>query len=397
MHCSKCGKEVSSEERFCLQCGSEERQQASHKYGSGWYYLTGGEINRIRGPLSESSMRKMFIDETLNGNTNIRFGVDALWTIASDVPIFENVVKAPKTSIKISTEQISFYIVIAMLVFIMSAVIYTKTQSPRNLLESGNLAGYPIAQKGLAREVLTREAIITLTNNARALNGLPLLKENQLLNSIAQSRAQDMLDKQYFAHVSPTGQQASDIAQDVGYHYKIIAENIGSGNFYTNQKIVDGWMQSPGHRMNILSAEVEDIGAAVLKGKMKGVETYIAVQIFGLQSLPVSQNVCVAPSKSLHDDIDLKKAEIESLSDQLNRLKNELDAEKESIDTDQRYTYSDAQKIQKLNVRINTFNEKSRWYKRVAADAKAKSAVAESMVNEYNRMLQTYNDCQASH
>ncbi|PKN53483.1 MAG: hypothetical protein CVU55_02350 [Deltaproteobacteria bacterium HGW-Deltaproteobacteria-13] len=298
-------------------------------------------------------------------------------------------------------------IVLILLAIVVFMVVMTNMPGIFDFLKKGNNNAADILRKvessghsilpSVSREVLTREAVITLTNNARALNGLPPLKENQFLNAIAETRAQDMLDKQYFAHVSPTGQQASDIAQEVGYHYKVIAENIGSGNFYTNQKIVDGWMQSPGHRANILSTEVEDIGAAVLKGKFKDADTYITVQIFGLQSLPVSHNICVAPSKNLHDDIDLKKAEIEALQDQLKRLKNELDAEKESIDTDQRYTYGDPQKIQKLNVRINTFNEKSRWYNRVAADAKAKSTVAESMVNEYNRMLQTYNDCQSSH
>jgi hypothetical protein len=236
-----------------------------------------------------------------------------------------------------------------------------------------------------------------LTNNARTLNGLPPLKENQLLNSIAESRAKDMLENQYFAHVSPLGQQASDIAQSVGYRYKVIAENIGSGDFYTNQKIIDNWMQSPGHRRNILSTEVEDIGAAVLKGKMKGAETYITVQIFGLQSPLVSQHMCVAPSKSLLNDIDLKKAEIESLRDQLNRLKHELDVEKESIDTDQKNTYDDNQKIEKLNERIRALNEKSLWYNGIVEDEKAKASVIESMIDEYNRMLQTYNDCQASH
>ena len=251
--------------------------------------------------------------------------------------------------------------------------------------------------RSVLREELTRGAVINLTNNARAVNGLPALAENQLLDAIAESRARDMLEKQYFAHVSPTGQQASDIAQTIGYRYKIIAENIGSGDFYTNQKIVDGWMQSPGHRANILSPEVQEIGAAVLKGKMKGSETYVTVQIFGLQSLPVSQKTCVAPSENLLHDIDVKKAEIESLQDQLNRLKMELDAEQESIEKDQKYTYNDAQKIQKLNEEINAFNEKSHWHNKVVGEVKGKAAVAESMVKEYNRSLQIYNECNASH
>ncbi|MBE0558261.1 MAG: CAP domain-containing protein, partial [Proteobacteria bacterium] len=243
------------------------------------------------------------------------------------------------------------------------------------------------------REVLTGQAIITLTNNTRALNGLSPLKANPLLNAIAESRAKDMLEKQYFAHVSPTGEQASDIAQNIGYHYKIIAENIGSGNFYTNQKIVDGWMQSPGHRKNILTRDIKEMGAAVLKGDMKGAETYITVQIFGLQSPPVPRNICVGPQENLLSDIEIKKAEIAGLIDQSHRLKQELDSESEAIESDRGYTFNDPQKISSLNIKIRAHNEKSRWYNRVVVDAKAKSVVLSSMVKEYNRMLQAYNDC----
>ena len=298
-------------------------------------------------------------------------------------------------------------IVIIAFIIIISVIVFTNIPKFFNLLKTVNHLGYSVTQKAettgnslaysVSREVLTKDAIITLTNNARALNRLPPLKENQLLNTIAESRAQDMLAKQYFAHVSPTGQQASDTAQGVGYHYKVIAENIGSGDFYSNQKIVDGWMQSPGHRANILSTEVQEIGVAVIKGKMKGEETYITVQIFGLQSMPVSQNICVAPSKDLLDDINLKKAEIESLKGQLDRLKNELDTERESLEKDRRYLDGDNQKIEKINVRIKTYNEKNNWFGRLLEEAKAKSAVMSSMVSEYNKMLQVYNDCEASH
>ena len=77
-------------------------------------------------------------------------------------------------------------------------------------------------------------------------------------------------------------------------------------------------------------------------------------------------------------------------------MKQELDAENESIEIDRRYTYGDSQKIHSLNVKISAHNEKSSWYNRVLTDTQGKSAVLESMVNEYNRMLQVYNDCQVS-
>lgn len=300
-----------------------------------------------------------------------------------------------------------YSIAIIVLVLVILIVVVTNIPKLFDFLNAEKVASYYVALDNgytaklklpsISRKALTGNAIVTLTNKARAANGLPPLTENHLLNSIAESRARDMLENQYFDHVSPTGQQASDLAERVGYHYKIIAENIGTGDFLNNQKIVDGWMQSPGHRENILSTEVREIGAAVLKGKMKRSVTYVAVQIFGLQSPPVSKSICVSPSDNLLHDIDVKKAEIESLQDQLERLKNELETEKEAIETDQKHTYDDDQKIHKLNIRINSFNEKSRWYNKVAEEAKAKSVVTESMINEYNRLIQIYNECIAGH
>ncbi|MGB5217047.1 MAG: CAP domain-containing protein [Smithella sp.] len=298
-------------------------------------------------------------------------------------------------------------ILIASLAVIAFVVSITNLPRIFNFLQTIKNAGESSLQQvrqgghstepSIIREVLTRETVIVLTNKARAADGLPPLAENQILNEIAESRARDMLEKQYFAHVSPTGEQASDIAQRIGYLYKIIAENIGIGDFYTNQKIVDGWMQSPGHRNNILSSEVQDIGASVIKGNMKGRETYVTVQIFGLQSPPVAKKNCIAPPENLLRDMETKKAELASLQDQLSRLKNDLNEEKEAIEADQPYTSGDAQKILKLNVKINAYNEKSHWYNRVAGEAKAKVDVMQSMENEYSRMLQAYNECQASH
>lgn len=372
-----------------------------------WYFMEQNwrGMSVMRGPFTTSQIQAFLKTGEITGSTLIRYGNTTLWRPLRDRKTFAAMVRDAEAQRTRSAFWRKYGTGIIIVAFIAGVVIYTKMQSPRYLFKAGNFVGNPLSSQEVlpsgnpmgdlsSREVLNVEAIITLTNNARALNGLPPLRANLLLNTIAESRAKDMLEKQYFAHVSPTGQQASDIAQSVGYQYKIIAENIGSGDFYTNKKIVDGWMQSPGHKRNILSPEVEEIGAAVLKGRMNGVATYISVQIFGLQSPPVSQRTCVAPSKSLI--IELKKAEINSLNDQLQRMKQELNAEKESIETDRRYTYDNPQKIHSLNVKISAYNEKSRWYNRLVADTQGKAAVLESMVNTYNRMLQTYNDCSAS-
>ncbi|HCP08584.1 MAG TPA: hypothetical protein DIT25_02175 [Candidatus Moranbacteria bacterium] len=93
------------------------------------------------------------------------------------------------------------------------------------------------------------------------------------------------------------------------------------------------------------------------------------------------------------EDIEIKRAEIEELNSRLQRLKQELEAEQQSIETDRKYTEGNSQKIHNLNVRIGALNEKSNWYNRTLADAKAKSLIMESMVNDYNSALNVYNDC----
>ena len=280
---------------------------------------------------------------------------------------------------------------VLFVVLIACAVLYAGERPLPFPFKSGNPVGY-----AFAREVLAGEAVNNLTNKARAGHGLPSLRTNRLLNAIAESRAKDMLEKQYFAHVSPTGQEAADIARKVGYPYKIIAENIAEGDFSTNREMVDGWMQSPGHRKNILSREVEEIGVAVLKGKMHGNDLYIGVQIFGLQAPPVSKDPCVAPPKRLSDDIERGKAEMARLVDQSNRLRQDLDADREAIEAERRVADDDPKKVRDLNRKIGAYNQKSNRYNRIMADAKAKAAVLESRVREYNEMVEAYNDCRRS-
>jgi len=85
------------------------------------------------------------------------------------------------------------------------------------------------ANIAISENTLSKETVIESTNAEREVYGLHALTENELLNKIAEGRARDLLEKQYFDHVSPTGQQASDMAQQVGYPYKIIAENLAQG------------------------------------------------------------------------------------------------------------------------------------------------------------------------
>ena len=160
MYCSKCGKEVTPEERFCLMCGSHERQQKPLKYGSGWYYLTGGKHNGTRGPFSESSMRGMFIDGTISGDTYIRFGINSFWSKASEIPLFESVAKTSKLSLKTSTKQKTLLLCIVGGILLGIFIIYSNfldrpvTAVPTSIdqyrINSPALSHKPLANRRLA-------------------------------------------------------------------------------------------------------------------------------------------------------------------------------------------------------------------------------------------------------
>jgi uncharacterized protein YkwD len=253
------------------------------------------------------------------------------------------------------------------------------------------------ARPFVPQEPVTKDAIIKLGNDVRASHGLATLAEHHLLDKIAEERLHDMFQKQYIGHVSPSGEQASDHAQRLGYHYKIIAENIASGYFLNNQKVIDGWMQSPGHRQNMLIPDTKEIGVAIDRGQFQGANIWIAVQIFGLQSLPVSaKKRCIAPPQDLYADLESRNTEISNLEGRLSRFKQELDQEITSIEADRKYIGNNGQGVTNLNLRINSYNEKSAWYNSSLADLTAQRAILKSMAEDYNKRVQTYRDCESS-
>ncbi len=93
--------------------------------------------------------------------------------------------------------------------------------------------------------------VIQLTNQERAKYGLSALKPDWELSRIARYKSMDMRDKKYFSHTSPTYGSPFTMMQDFGVNYQKAAENIARGQ-ETPQQVVRGWMNSPGHRKNIL-------------------------------------------------------------------------------------------------------------------------------------------------
>ena len=103
------------------------------------------------------------------------------------------------------------------------------------------------------------QQVLDLTNVERNKGGLQPLRLNNKLNQSAQAHSQDMAIADYFSHTGANGSNAGDRAASAGYHYSSLGENIAAG-YITPQEVVQGWMNSPGHRANIMNAGYQELG-----------------------------------------------------------------------------------------------------------------------------------------
>ncbi|KHE72106.1 CAP domain-containing protein [Halobacillus sp. BBL2006] len=109
-----------------------------------------------------------------------------------------------------------------------------------------------------------REEVIKLTNQAREKNGLKPLKNSADVGEVAQTKAEDMSDNKYFSHTSPTYGTPFDMLKEFGVDYRTAAENIAAGQ-QTPDQVVKGWLNSPGHRKNIMNKNMTHIGVGFAK------------------------------------------------------------------------------------------------------------------------------------
>lgn len=110
-----------------------------------------------------------------------------------------------------------------------------------------------------------QEQVVALVNKERAKAGLKPLAVDAALTKAAQAKAKDMSDNNYFSHTSPTYGSPFDMMKQFGISYKTAGENIAKGQ-RTPQEVMDGWMNSPGHRANILNASYTHIGVGYVNG-----------------------------------------------------------------------------------------------------------------------------------
>ena len=101
--------------------------------------------------------------------------------------------------------------------------------------------------------------VVRLVNDVRKANGLKPLLQDWQLSRVARYKSQDMRDLGYFSHTSPTYGSPFNMMKSFGISYKTAGENIAKG-YSTPKAVVDAWMNSSGHRANILNPSYTHIG-----------------------------------------------------------------------------------------------------------------------------------------
>lgn len=112
---------------------------------------------------------------------------------------------------------------------------------------------------------MSASSLLAATNQERANNGLGPLTINSKLNSSAQSKANDMVARDYWAHNTPDGQEPWIFFDAAGYQYQKAGENLAYG-FATSSATVTGWMNSPSHRANMLDSGYTEVGFGFTNG-----------------------------------------------------------------------------------------------------------------------------------
>ncbi len=215
---------------------------------------------------------------------------------------------------------------------------------------------------------LTRAGVINQTNNERTVQGLLKLSENAKLDTSAAAKVNDMFLKQYFEHVSPTGVGVDKLAENVGYAYIVVGENLALGNFKDNQALVTAWMNSHGHRANILNVRFTEIGVSVKKGMFDGREVWLAVQEFGK---PLSS--CPSIDPFLKQSIEEDKTKTESLQTSITNLRQEIDSMQPK--------YGDV-----YNQKVDEYNSLIPSYNQLVEATRA-------LVDSYNTQVRLFNEC----
>jgi uncharacterized protein YkwD len=130
-------------------------------------------------------------------------------------------------------------------------------------LFGGTMAAAAPASAATSTDLSYEAKVVTLTNTARTQNGCAALKVDARLTTAARAHSADMVQRNYFAHNTPEGTTFVTRVRNAGYP-KPTGENIAWG-YRTPDAVMSAWLNSPGHRANILNCKSTTIGVGLAK------------------------------------------------------------------------------------------------------------------------------------
>lgn len=143
---------------------------------------------------------------------------------------------------------------------------------------------------------MTANGLLANTNVQREENKLPGLTLNAALSQAAQAKANDMISRNYWSHTTPDGKEPWIFIDQTGYQYQAAGENLAYG-FTSSSGAVTGWMNSPGHRANILNGAYSEVGFGIANSpnyQHEGKQTIVVA----MYATPAAQTAAAAAKQT---------------------------------------------------------------------------------------------------
>jgi len=164
--------------------------------------------------------------------------------------------------------------------------------TPASAQWSGHTSGkrYPAPRTIVVNLLEVEEAVFAMTNDIRRKNCLPILLKDEICRDAARGHSADMANRNYFSHTDPENRSLKD-RLPANLSTRQWGENIWTGSGYDTrqshnlaQKIIVGWMNSPGHRKNILDPGYTHLGVGVMakNQEVKATQVFIGVAASGV-------------------------------------------------------------------------------------------------------------------
>ena len=151
-----------------------------------------------------------------------------------------------------------------------------STGTSTNDSSAGDSAETESAERSSEQQISKAEMVLKLVNQERSKAGVPSLTLSTKLTDIAYTKAKDMAEKNYFSHQSPTYGSPFDMLKQFGVSFSAAGENIAAGQ-KSAEEVMNSWMNSSGHKANVLNKNYTQLGVGFYRGGSYGTEW---VQLF---------------------------------------------------------------------------------------------------------------------